>query len=101
MQHYNAALQLDPKCVAVLGNCSAAALMLKRYEDVISNCMAIIEVEPSYIKAYSRMSKAQLGLSNFAEALKWAREACGREPGSAVLKAVSSYPLRRSRWFCF
>ena len=88
MQHYSEALRLEPGSVAVLGNRSAAALMLKRFEVAIADCAAILALDPTYVKAYSRLSKAHLGQSNLPEALRWAQQAAEREPGSAALRTV-------------
>ena len=58
---------------------SAALLMLKKFDDALSDCKKAIELDPAFIKGYIRASKCQMQQGKLREA-QMVRE---REPARA------------------
>jgi tetratricopeptide (TPR) repeat protein len=65
---YSEAVKLAPANATYLINRAAAALMLERASDALSDCQAALEVDPTLIKAHVRASKALVQLGRVSDA---------------------------------
>ena len=57
---YAQAIQADPSVPAFYGNRSAALLMLKKFDQALSDCKKAIDLDPAYVRGYIRGAKCQL-----------------------------------------
>ncbi|RLO11367.1 hypothetical protein DYB28_002281 [Aphanomyces astaci] len=66
-QLYSEAIALSPagpNSHIYLSNLAAAQMYLEKYDDVVDNCEKSIELNPKYVKAYSRLGAAYLQLED-------------------------------------
>ncbi|KAJ3187726.1 hypothetical protein HDU85_006119 [Gaertneriomyces sp. JEL0708] len=68
LELYSAAIKLQPNNATYYGNRAAAATMLKRFTDAVSDCQKCIELDPDNMKAYARASKCYMCLGNLGDA---------------------------------
>lgn len=86
LQHYTNAITKDPENAIYYSNrsaCYAAKQMWK--ESMIDSEVAIIK-DPSFIKAYYRLSMAQLELGSYDDAIQTLQNGLAKEPESELLK---------------
>lgn len=67
-------------------NRAATALRLEEYWDCRSDCDMAIRLDPTYIKAYSRRTKACFELGQFDDAVEGLQQACSSNPESSRLR---------------
>ncbi|KNC65258.1 hypothetical protein SARC_18272 [Sphaeroforma arctica JP610] len=74
---YSTAIGMDSSNVAYFTNRAAAYMMVKQFENALSDCEVAMRLDPSSVKAYQRAGKAALSLGkvnlahdNFSKALK-------------------------------
>eukprot|EP01083_Nonionella_stella_P051079 135622_1 len=80
MDLYSQAINMAPTIATYYGNRSAAALMLKQYAGCLSDCKKAIELDPAFMKAYSRGAACCVTMGNLEEAktiLEMSRENSG------------------------
>jgi len=68
------------------GNRAASLIAMKRYKPALSDCLAAIELDASYRKAYIRGTKCYTELADFAAAQKLAQNGLERFPADKELK---------------
>lgn len=71
IEFYGQAIELDPTEASYLGNRAAAYLMVRKYSEALADCNKAIELNPNFLKAYIRASKACVNLGMLTEALEY------------------------------
>lgn len=66
---YNKAIALNPSNAVYYGNRAAAHSTLQQHESAIVDCKRAIELDPKYIKAYSRLGFSLFSLGKYTEAI--------------------------------
>ena len=87
----------DGRLLATLHTNRAAALLkLKAWQDCAADCSAAIKIDPTYVKAYIRRTKALVELGRFEEACTELETACAKNPKSNLLakELVSALSIR-------
>ena len=64
---YSQAIALQP-CAAFYGNRAAALSNARRFEEAVDDCNSALLLDPSYTKAYTRLSSALHELGRHTEA---------------------------------
>lgn len=77
----------DEQLLATLyANRAAAALQIQGFWECLADAQEAIRLDPTYIKAYSRRTKACLELGRFADAVNELQQGCASNPDSIILK---------------
>ena len=70
ISHYTEAITIDPENVILYSNRSAAYLSNKEKSKALGDARKCIELNPNFVKGYSRLAASLLSLSRFGEAKK-------------------------------
>ena len=94
---YSEALELAPRTpdheysrAVFYANRAACFAELARYGDVVSDCTRALELDPRYLKAYVRRSRAHEALESLEDALADVNEALKIDPTQRALAAERS-----------
>eukprot|EP00282_Hemiselmis_andersenii_P008355 CAMPEP_0114169608 /NCGR_PEP_ID=MMETSP0043_2-20121206/33659_1 /TAXON_ID=464988 /ORGANISM="Hemiselmis andersenii, Strain CCMP644" /LENGTH=435 /DNA_ID=CAMNT_0001267081 /DNA_START=223 /DNA_END=1527 /DNA_ORIENTATION=- len=60
VEAYSKAIENDPTEPTFFGNRAAALLMLKKYDDALTDCKAAVAIDNAFVKAYVRGSKCYI-----------------------------------------
>ena len=86
LQHYTAALALDPKHVTLYLNRAAAYAQLRWHQRAIEDAQRTLQLDPSSIKGHWRLGSSQLANRAFREAQAAFSSGLKIEPGNAALR---------------
>lgn len=81
----------SPNNTTLLSNHAATLLALLRPREAIQDCEKALAVDPNFLRAYQRMSRAQLMLGNIDEARKLISVCLERDPSNGTFKEDVSY----------
>jgi chaperonin cofactor prefoldin len=103
IEHYGAAIDLEPESAVYYSNRSACYASLKQWEKAYEDAVLCISKDNKFIKGYYRLSSAQTELKMFDDSIATLRAALTLEPGNEVLlrqmkavtlkKAAAAQPL--------
>lgn len=82
---YTEAISVDPDCVTLYSNRSAAYLRADSKSKALWDAQKCIELDPTFIKGYSRLGAAQQSLGRFADAIETFKKGIERDPGNEGL----------------
>lgn len=74
ISHYSEAIAVDPDNVKLYSNRSAAYLSDNQKSKALVDARKCVELDPKFVKGYSRLATSLLSLSRFAEARKAYKE---------------------------
>ncbi|KAJ3152956.1 Hsp90 cochaperone [Geranomyces michiganensis] len=86
IQHFSAAIELDPKNHVLYSNRSASYSSLKNYEAALADATKTVELKPDWPRGYSRKGAALHGLGDLAEAAEAYKAGLAVDPNNAQLK---------------
>jgi stress-induced-phosphoprotein 1 len=83
LEHYTAAIKLDPDNVAARNNRSMAYLALNMFKEAAADTSAVLQADPTNVKALLRQAAAHEGLGQQQEAAADWRRVLELEPKNA------------------
>ena len=87
LEHYTAAIKLDPSNVAARNNRALTYLKLKKYEEAAADCSNVLSSDSSNVKALLRRATAFEGLDFRQTALEDLQQVLKIEPNNADAKS--------------
>ena len=77
-------------------NRAAAWIQLLTWREALSDCEKAIDLDPTYVKAYVRRTKALMELGSFDDACRGLEQACSINPKSQVLvkELIKAFAIR-------
>jgi small glutamine-rich tetratricopeptide repeat-containing protein alpha len=86
LKQYTAAIELSPKPV-YYSNRAAAYTSIGKFEEAAEDAERALELDPSFVRAYSRLGHAKLQLQQYDRAIKAYEDGLALEPTNANMKA--------------
>ncbi|XP_071692106.1 uncharacterized protein [Rutidosis leptorrhynchoides] len=87
IERYSVAIALCDDNAVYYCNRAAAYTQTQQYTEAIRDCHKAIEIDPSYIKAYSRLGSVYYAQENFNDAIhKGFKKALQLDPGNEFIK---------------
>lgn len=84
---------LTPNNPSYICNHAAALLSLLRPREAMQDCERALAIDPNFVRAYQRWSKAQLMLGNIDEAKRLIEICIQKDPNNATFKEDVCIPL--------
>ena len=70
VEHFTAAIAVDPTNHVLYSNRSAAYASMSQYQQALGDAQKVVELKPDWPKGYSRLGAAQFGLRQWDEAVE-------------------------------
>jgi tetratricopeptide (TPR) repeat protein len=83
LEHYTAALRLEPSNSAAQNNRAMAYLKINRFADAAADCTAVLQTSPSNVKALLRRATAFQSMGQLQEAVADLRQVLHLEANNA------------------
>ncbi|KIZ02055.1 Heat shock protein STI [Monoraphidium neglectum] len=93
IQHFSAAIELDPNNHVLYSNRSAAEASLHRYSKALKDAKKCVELKRDWPKGYSRLGAAYFGLEEWEEAVKAYEDGLHIDPSNHALQSALSDAL--------
>ena len=77
---------MAPKEAAFYTNRAIAYLKIENFDLAMNDCKMALEVNPTFAKAYNRMSKCHIALGDLVQASVILQKSIELDPGNAVNK---------------
>uniref|UniRef100_A0A061R1E4 Stress-induced-phosphoprotein 1 n=1 Tax=Tetraselmis sp. GSL018 TaxID=582737 RepID=A0A061R1E4_9CHLO len=86
VQHFSAAIDLDPSNHVLYSNRSACKASLKQYQEALEDANKVVELKSDWPKGYSRVAAAHMGLQQYDEAMAAYEKGLELDPENAAMK---------------
>lgn len=86
LDHFTAAIKLDPSNIAARNNRALAYLKLSKHQEAAADCSSVLEAEGGNVKALLRRAAAYEGLEKHHEAVGDLQAALKLQPNNADAK---------------
>lgn len=86
IQHFTAAIDLDPSNHVLYSNRSASHASLSQYDEALTDAEQVVALKPDWGKGYSRLGAAHHGLQNLKEAVGAYEKGLTHDPQNAALQ---------------
>ncbi|EFN59285.1 hypothetical protein CHLNCDRAFT_14958, partial [Chlorella variabilis] len=70
VEHFTAAIAVDPGNHVLYSNRSAAYSSMSQYQQALGDAQKVVELKPDWPKGYSRLGAAHFGLRQWDEAVE-------------------------------
>ena len=87
IKHFNVCVKLEPLNHVYFSNRSAAYANLKRYEEALKDGLAAVKLNGSWVKGYTRVGAANMGLNRFTDARESYEKALALDEDNEQIKS--------------
>ena len=98
LEHYRAAIELDPGSATVRVNMGTALHRLRRYEEAVAQYEQALALDARSVMAHRNLGNTLQSLGRFEDAIAHYREALGIAPGDGATQQVYYPALNRLAW---